>query len=68
MDETTAKEAKELVDELKLQSAAVEELSEQSEETSKDPKVYTDPNDGTQYEWDDQKRAWFPKVVLGCCG
>ncbi|XP_028412564.1 HIV Tat-specific factor 1 homolog [Dendronephthya gigantea] len=67
MDETTAKEAKELVDELKLQSAAVEghsvsEESEETKETSNDPRVYTDPNDGTQYEWDDQKRAWFPKI------
>ena len=23
---------------------------------------YTDPNDGTVYEWDAEKRAWFPKA------
>ena len=24
--------------------------------------TYTDPNDGTVYEWDAQKKGWFPKV------
>ncbi|XP_011664875.1 HIV Tat-specific factor 1 homolog [Strongylocentrotus purpuratus] len=24
--------------------------------------IYTDPNDGTMYEWDPEKKAWFPKV------
>ena len=24
--------------------------------------TYEDPNDGTVYEWDEEKRAWFPKV------
>ena len=24
---------------------------------------YEDPNDGTIYEWDAEKRAWFPKVM-----
>ena len=24
--------------------------------------TYTDPNDGTVYEWDQEKQAWFPKV------
>ncbi|XP_071801108.1 17S U2 SnRNP complex component HTATSF1-like [Asterias amurensis] len=24
--------------------------------------TYTDPNDGTEYEWDAEKQAWFPKV------
>lgn len=24
--------------------------------------TYTDPNDGTVYEWHEEKRAWFPKV------
>ena len=63
MDETAAKDTKELIDELKLKSAAVESSEGPSQEASSGPKVYTDPNDGTQYEWDDQKRAWFPKVV-----
>ena len=66
MDDTAAKDTKELIDELKLKSAAAESKETVSEETSSSsgPRVYTDPNDGTQYEWDDQKRAWFPKVVL----
>lgn len=63
MDETKAKETKELIDELKLKSAAVETTEGASEETSSGPGVHTDPNDGTQYEWDDAKRAWFPKVL-----
>ena len=24
--------------------------------------TYTDPTDGTVYEWDAEKRAWFPKA------
>ena len=24
--------------------------------------TYTDPNDGTIYEWDAEKRGWIPKV------
>ncbi|XP_071497265.1 17S U2 SnRNP complex component HTATSF1-like [Diadema antillarum] len=24
--------------------------------------IYTDPNDGSMYEWDPQKQAWFPRV------
>jgi HIV Tat-specific factor 1 len=24
--------------------------------------TYVDPNDGTVYEWDPQRRGWFPKV------
>ena len=24
--------------------------------------TYTDPSDGTEYEWDAEKQAWFPKV------
>ncbi|XP_072178830.1 17S U2 SnRNP complex component HTATSF1-like [Diadema setosum] len=23
--------------------------------------IYTDPNDGSMYEWDPQKQAWFPR-------
>ncbi|RWS10083.1 HIV Tat-specific factor 1-like protein [Dinothrombium tinctorium] len=40
---------------LKKQSAA------SSAETS-NPAVYTDPNDGTIYEWDYERKAWFPKL------
>ena len=24
--------------------------------------TYTDPSDGTLYEWDAEKKGWFPKV------
>ncbi len=24
--------------------------------------TYTDPQDGTVYEWDAQRKGWFPKV------
>ena len=62
MDETAAKDTKELIDELKLKSAAVETAEGASKESDSGPRVYTDP-DGTEYEWDDEKRAWFPKVL-----
>uniref|UniRef100_A0A5S6QDI4 17S U2 SnRNP complex component HTATSF1 n=1 Tax=Trichuris muris TaxID=70415 RepID=A0A5S6QDI4_TRIMR len=26
------------------------------------PRLYRDPTDNTIYEWDEEKRAWFPKV------
>ncbi|XP_071955260.1 17S U2 SnRNP complex component HTATSF1-like [Antedon mediterranea] len=35
------------------------ELAAEKDESSR---TYTDPNDGTVYEWDESKRAWFPKV------
>ena len=25
--------------------------------------TYVDPSDGTVYEWDPQRRGWFPKVL-----
>ncbi|XP_067404165.1 17S U2 SnRNP complex component HTATSF1 [Emydura macquarii macquarii] len=28
-----------------------------------DPFTYVDPADGTAYEWDREKKAWFPKVT-----
>ncbi|XP_065217750.1 17S U2 SnRNP complex component HTATSF1 [Planococcus citri] len=27
-----------------------------------DTHIYTDPNDGTVYFWDKEKKAWFPKI------
>ena len=61
MDDTAAKDTY-IDDELKLKSAAVESSEDPSEETSSSSKLYTDPNDGTQYE-KKKRRAWFPKVV-----
>lgn len=28
-----------------------------------DPYTYTDPEDGTVYDWDHEKKAWFPKIT-----
>lgn len=41
------------------------ELEEKEKQRSSgtDPYTYVDPNDGTVYEWDVQKNAWFPKLT-----
>ncbi|XP_056397323.1 HIV Tat-specific factor 1 [Hyla sarda] len=31
-------------------------------EDGQDPFIYKDPSDGTEYEWDLEKKAWFPKI------
>ena len=58
-----------IVDELKQQAAIVEEQDarpewekymQQNEVTG--AYTYTDPNDSTVYEWDQEKRGWIPKV------
>ncbi|XP_040298023.1 HIV Tat-specific factor 1 [Bufo bufo] len=28
-----------------------------------DPHTFKDPSDGTEYEWDLEKKAWFPKIT-----
>ena len=38
------------------------ETAGQQPEGEQSGSTYTDPNDGTVYEWDAEKRAWFPKV------
>lgn len=48
---------KEFVEQLRMQ-----ELYDQRREDSSDPFTYTDPEDGTVYDWDHEKKAWFPKV------
>ena len=30
---------------------------------SESKKTFIDPQDGTVFEWDDEKKAWFPKVA-----
>ncbi|XP_032993163.1 HIV Tat-specific factor 1 isoform X1 [Lacerta agilis] len=46
------------------QQLRLQELyGKKDEEGGEDPFTYTDPADGTQYEWDRDKRAWFPKVT-----
>lgn len=41
------------------------EKAEQERQQSggSDPYTYVDPNDGTVYEWDHEKHAWFPKLT-----
>ena len=49
--------------EFQLQQQALEqeeEAKKKSEETN--PHIYRDPRDGTEYEWDHQRKAWFPKI------
>lgn len=48
---------KEFHEQLRLQ-----QLYEQKKEGGHDPLTYVDPEDGTAYDWDHEKRAWFPKV------
>lgn len=42
----------------------LEELEKKKKENADvpDPYTYTDPNDGSVYEWNAEKQAWFPKV------
>ncbi|XP_026572335.1 HIV Tat-specific factor 1 [Pseudonaja textilis] len=40
-----------------------ERKEEEEEEGGDEPFTYTDSADGTQYEWDRDKKAWFPKVT-----
>lgn len=61
-----------VLNELKQQAASVAATStaderpewqkylEQNQQTG--AYTYTDPNDGTVYEWDEAKRGWIPKV------
>lgn len=37
-------------------------------EAAPDPFTYVDPADGAAYEWDREKKAWFPKVPPGGAG
>uniref|UniRef100_A0A673JJR2 17S U2 SnRNP complex component HTATSF1 n=1 Tax=Sinocyclocheilus rhinocerous TaxID=307959 RepID=A0A673JJR2_9TELE len=48
---------KEFHEQLRLQ-----QLYGQRREVGEDPYTYVDPEDGTVYDWDHEKRAWFPKV------
>jgi HIV Tat-specific factor 1 len=29
-----------------------------------DTAIYTDPSDGTPYEWDKERNAWIPRVIM----
>ncbi|XP_076024407.1 17S U2 SnRNP complex component HTATSF1 [Genypterus blacodes] len=49
---------KEFEEQLRLQ-----ELYGQRPPEGSDPYTYTDPEDGTVYDWDQDKKAWFPKIT-----
>ncbi|KAM9847152.1 17S U2 SnRNP complex component HTATSF1 [Aulostomus maculatus] len=49
---------KEFEEQLRMQ-----ELYGQRKEDGSDPFTYTDPEDGTVYDWDHEKKAWFPKIT-----
>ncbi|XP_068601123.1 17S U2 SnRNP complex component HTATSF1-like [Brachionichthys hirsutus] len=49
---------KEFVEQLQMQ-----ELYGQRREGGSDGNTYTDPEDGTVYDWDFEKKAWFPKIT-----
>ncbi|XP_070616123.1 17S U2 SnRNP complex component HTATSF1 [Erythrolamprus reginae] len=47
------------------QQLRLQELYERKEggDAGDEPFTYTDHADGTQYEWDRDKKAWFPKIT-----
>ncbi|KAM4727135.1 17S U2 SnRNP complex component HTATSF1 [Anableps anableps] len=49
---------KEFMEQLRMQ-----ELYGQRNADGSDPYTYTDPVDGTVYDWDHEKKAWFPKIT-----
>ncbi|TNM85174.1 hypothetical protein fugu_009352 [Takifugu bimaculatus] len=49
---------KEFKEQLRMQ-----ELYAQRNADDSDPYTYTDPEDGTVYDWDHDKKAWFPKIT-----
>ncbi|XP_046403880.1 HIV Tat-specific factor 1 homolog [Ischnura elegans] len=43
-------------------SSLVADLKKGAYNFTEDKHYYTDPSDGTVFEWDSEKKAWFPKV------
>lgn len=41
----------------------MQEMYGQNTDGGSDPFTYTDPEDGTVYDWDHNKKAWFPKIT-----
>ncbi|XP_034168220.2 HIV Tat-specific factor 1 [Pangasianodon hypophthalmus] len=41
----------------------LQELYGQRRDDGDDPYTYVDPEDGTVYDWDHDKKAWFPKIT-----
>ena len=52
----SSSDPKDFLEELKEQAKSAESRNEDETQT------YVDPSDGTVYEWDAEKRGWFPKV------
>lgn len=57
------------LEEFQYQLQAQQALGQQSElaqqQTSDQAQgTFVDPNDGTVYEWDSERRGWFPKVYI----
>ncbi|XP_072231465.1 17S U2 SnRNP complex component HTATSF1 [Leuresthes tenuis] len=46
-----------------MEQLRMQELYGQRKEDGSDPYTYTDPEDGTVYDWDHEKKAWFPKIT-----
>uniref|UniRef100_A0A8C7XJE0 17S U2 SnRNP complex component HTATSF1 n=1 Tax=Oryzias sinensis TaxID=183150 RepID=A0A8C7XJE0_9TELE len=46
-----------------MEQLRMHELYGQRKDDGSDPFTYTDPADGTVYDWDPEKKAWFPKVT-----
>lgn len=52
-------------EDFEFQLRAQQEFKEGSsdlQQRSGNKQTYVDPSDGTVYEWDEQKRGWFPMV------
>ncbi|XP_028276828.1 17S U2 SnRNP complex component HTATSF1 [Parambassis ranga] len=49
---------KEFMEQLRMQ-----ELYGQRKDDGSDPHTYTDPEDGTVFDWDHDKKAWFPRIT-----
>uniref|UniRef100_A0A224YZ49 17S U2 SnRNP complex component HTATSF1 n=1 Tax=Rhipicephalus zambeziensis TaxID=60191 RepID=A0A224YZ49_9ACAR len=50
-------------DEFQQQLELEKAEKERQQSGGSDPYTYVDPNDGTVYEWDHDKHAWFPKLT-----
>ncbi|KFD54538.1 hypothetical protein M514_04685 [Trichuris suis] len=48
--------------EFQLREEAASLARKESGSVTSNPRLYRDPSDNTLYEWDEEKRAWFPKV------
>lgn len=55
-------ERQKLSEESAKYSATSNSEQQTSEGSSSSSSIYVDPADGTVYEWDYEKRAWFPKI------